>query len=752
MPLPRVRLIPAGHDAHLRQRRDVRLRACRSIRATARRAESATVRGGQWVVAQGRARARHQRDRRLVERRRRLGACCAWPRPRRGRSCSAPPRCTGSSRRASSRCSDGVVSHPSGAERALRRAGEDGRGDAARHRSQLKPPSEWKLIGTRRAAHRRRRQERRQRAVRHRRAAARPAVRGDPPLPDARRQRRRGRRRRRRCALPGVERVVRLGSLCRLDRRRSRSSAAAAGMRSRAPQALAVEWRQRRRPAASTAPRSSPALEQRAREADANDGGFAFYSLGEVPPAADAPRPARRVEAVYRAPYLAHATMEPINCTARVADGKVERLGADPGAGPGARDRRAGRRRAARTRSPCTSPTSAAASAAASTSTSSARRCASRSRAAAGRCSWCGRARRTSATTSTARPAWRCCAPTLDAQDGRPASLGSPAPATRSRRAGSSAACRSLAGPVDTPDKTTSEGLFDQPYEIANQRIAHVATQQRRAGRLLALGRPFAQRLLQRSRSSTSWRTPPKQDPVAYRLALLKDSPRHRAVLQLAAQQAGWRPRHAQPLRRAGRAASRCTRASAASSPQVVEVSIVDGRPRVHRVVCAADVGIVVNPGIVAQQMESAVIFGLSAALYGRIDIVGGVVQQTNFPSYPMLRLADSPRIETHLVASTRSAGRRRRARHAADGAGAGQCAVRADRQAPARAAADGLIGAAGARSGRVDRLRAGAPAARGAPGCGAASAHRSAWSGSRSCRRPAPGRARRPAPRRSAR
>ncbi|TMH27347.1 MAG: xanthine dehydrogenase family protein molybdopterin-binding subunit, partial [Betaproteobacteria bacterium] len=73
------------------------------------------------------------------------------------------------------------------------------------------------------------------------------------------------------------------------------------------------------------------------------------------------------------------------------------------------------------------------------------------------------------------------------------------------------------------------------------------------------------------------------------------------------------------------------------------------------RVVCAADVGTVVNPGIVAQQIEGAVIFGLSAALHGRIDIVGGVVQQTNYPSYPVVRMADSPQIEVHLVPSTRA-------------------------------------------------------------------------------------------------
>ena len=85
----------------------------------------------------------------------------------------------------------------------------------------------------------------------------------------------------------------------------------------------------------------------------------------------------------------------------------------------------------------------------------------------------------------------------------------------------------------------------------------------------------------------------------------------------------------------------------------MAEVSIAgNGKPRVHRVVCAIDCGTVVNPGIVAQQMEVGIVFGLTAALHGRIDIEGGVVQQRNFPDYPLLTLAQTPRIETHLVPS----------------------------------------------------------------------------------------------------
>jgi isoquinoline 1-oxidoreductase beta subunit len=75
----------------------------------------------------------------------------------------------------------------------------------------------------------------------------------------------------------------------------------------------------------------------------------------------------------------------------------------------------------------------------------------------------------------------------------------------------------------------------------------------------------------------------------------------------------------------------------------------------VHRVVCAVDCGTVINPGLVQQQMESAVIFALTAALYGRIDIVDGVVQQRNFDSYPMVTLAQAPLVETWMLPSERA-------------------------------------------------------------------------------------------------
>jgi isoquinoline 1-oxidoreductase beta subunit len=144
-----------------------------------------------------------------------------------------------------------------------------------------------------------------------------------------------------------------------------------------------------------------------------------------------------------------------------------------------------------------------------------------------------------------------------------------------------------------------------------------------------------------------------RQDPLEFRRRLLKDAPRYLAVLNLAAQKAGWRG-----TLPAGRARGLALHESFGSIvAQIVEVSLQDGKPRVHRVVCAVDCGTVINPGIVAQQMESAVVFALSAALHGRIDIQKGVVQQANFPSYPMVMLAQAPQVETWIVPSERPPG-----------------------------------------------------------------------------------------------
>ncbi|HEY8370747.1 MAG TPA: xanthine dehydrogenase family protein molybdopterin-binding subunit, partial [Thermodesulfobacteriota bacterium] len=129
------------------------------------------------------------------------------------------------------------------------------------------------------------------------------------------------------------------------------------------------------------------------------------------------------------------------------------------------------------------------------------------------------------------------------------------------------------------------------------------------------------------------------KDPVEFRLAHLSEKhPRHVAALRLVAEKAGW----GTPLP-AGRARGVALHESFGSVvAQVAEVSIENGRPKVHRVVSAVHCGFAVNPDGVAQQIESGVIYGLSAALHGEITLRDGRVEQSNFHDYPVLRLDEA--------------------------------------------------------------------------------------------------------------
>jgi len=148
--------------------------------------------------------------------------------------------------------------------------------------------------------------------------------------------------------------------------------------------------------------------------------------------------------------------------------------------------------------------------------------------------------------------------------------------------------------------------------------------------------------------------TAARRDAVAYRLALLEKSPRAKVVLGLAAEKAGW----GKPLpQRVGRGVS-LQFVFGTFMAQVAEVEVSkSGAVRVRRVVCAVDCGIVVNPDIVRAQIEGAVIFGITAALYGEITLKDGRVEQTNFDTYQMLRMDEAPAIEVHIVQSAESPG-----------------------------------------------------------------------------------------------
>jgi isoquinoline 1-oxidoreductase beta subunit len=138
-----------------------------------------------------------------------------------------------------------------------------------------------------------------------------------------------------------------------------------------------------------------------------------------------------------------------------------------------------------------------------------------------------------------------------------------------------------------------------------------------------------------------------KKDPFEFRRELLAGQPRHLKVLETAAKEAGW----GQKLP-AGAGRGIALRASFGSIvAQVAEVAVADGKTlQVKRVTCAIDCGPVVNPAIVRMQMESGIVYGLSAALYGEITLANGAVEQANFPDYDALRLADAPEMSVHLV------------------------------------------------------------------------------------------------------
>ena len=145
-----------------------------------------------------------------------------------------------------------------------------------------------------------------------------------------------------------------------------------------------------------------------------------------------------------------------------------------------------------------------------------------------------------------------------------------------------------------------------------------------------------------------------RQDPVAFRRALLGKSPRALAVLDLAVKEAG---RGSLPRGR-GRGVALMYSSWDTYVAQVAEVETTgSGEIRIHRIVCAVDCGTVVNPDIVKAQIESGVVYGISAALWGQVTLKNGRVEQSNFHDYRALRMNEAPRIEVHLVRSSEKPG-----------------------------------------------------------------------------------------------
>jgi len=196
-------------------------------------------------------------------------------------------------------------------------------------------------------------------------------------------------------------------------------------------------------------------------------------------------------------------------------------------------------------------------------------------------------------------------------------------------------------------DKTTVEGAFDLPYVLPNRVVEHVLTHEPvPVGYWRSVGHSynafFTECFLDECAAAAG------KDPVEYRRALLREAPRFRRVLDTAAEQAGW----GTPLPAGVARGIAIAESFSSIVAQVAEVELREGRVAVRRVTCAVDCGFAVNPDIVAAQMESAIVFGLTAALHGEISVKDGRVQQENFPSYEMLRLAQMPAVDVHIVAS----------------------------------------------------------------------------------------------------
>jgi isoquinoline 1-oxidoreductase beta subunit len=208
------------------------------------------------------------------------------------------------------------------------------------------------------------------------------------------------------------------------------------------------------------------------------------------------------------------------------------------------------------------------------------------------------------------------------------------------------------ASAADGRDWSSTEGAKNIPYAIANQRVTYAMVNTpvpvgfwRSVGssQNAYITECFFDELAKLA----------GRDPVEARLALMADYPRHAGVVKLAADKAGWGNKLPEGHARGIAVAE----AFGSYVAEVAEVSIDRGAVRVHRVTCAVDCGMTVNPDSIRAQMEGAIVYGLTATLKGKITVAGGQIRQRNFDDYPLLRLDECPAIDVHIVSSSHDPG-----------------------------------------------------------------------------------------------
>jgi isoquinoline 1-oxidoreductase subunit beta len=224
------------------------------------------------------------------------------------------------------------------------------------------------------------------------------------------------------------------------------------------------------------------------------------------------------------------------------------------------------------------------------------------------------------------------------------------------RFAGSSVIARWLPpGYKDGLDPDSTEGAIDLVYDLPNFRVEYTRVEP--PGIPTGFWRSVgpSHNVFVTESFIDELAAAAKQDPMAFRRSLLDRNPRAKAVLDLAAEKAGWGG--LLPKGRGRGVSLQFVFGSYLAHIAEVEVSPKDGTVRVHRVTCAMDCGTVVNPDTVQAQLQSGVMYGTTAALYGEITLKNGRVEQTNFDTYQILRINEAPAVDVHLVKSSEPPG-----------------------------------------------------------------------------------------------
>ena len=401
--------------------------------------------------------------------------------------------------------------------------------------------------------------------------------------------------------------------------------------------ALKIEW--------DEGPHAALSTEAIARELDqaTQRSGAVAQNIGDADKALAGAT--TRVEATYQVPFLAHATMEPMNCTVHFRSGECEiwigsqavarvqamaaqAAGLPPekvivhnhliGGGFGRRLEADGAVRAVQIAQHVDGPVKVV---------------------------W---TREEDIQHDMYRPYWfDRIAAGLDVR-GRPV-------AWKNRFAGSSVIARWLPPAFrDGLDPDSTEGAIDLVYDLPNFHVEFVRVEP--PGIPTAFWRSVgpSHNVFVTESFIDELATAAKQDAVAYRRALLDKSQRAKAVLDLAAEKSGWGQAL---LKGSGRGVS-LQFVFGSYLAQVAEVDVSkEGAVRIRRVVCVVDCGTVVNPDTVQAQIQSGIVFGATAALHGEITLKNGRVEQSNFDSYPVLRIDEAPVIEVHVVKSAEPGG-----------------------------------------------------------------------------------------------